>query len=67
MEHYITVNQVAVMLGYHVVTVRNLARKGTIPAIKRRQQWFFDPEKVKEWVNHGENGSDPTNDPIADL
>jgi phage terminase Nu1 subunit (DNA packaging protein) len=69
MDNLIDTFQVARMLEYHPQTVRNLARTGVLPGIKRRQKWFFDPEVVKQWFfNHVQNCEQTNDQPqVADL
>lgn len=62
MEHLLNTYQTAKLLDYHPQTVRDLARKGVIPGIKRRQKWFFDPQRVQDWFHSLDNGTGNGND-----
>ena len=64
----IDVNQCAARLRYSASYVRVLARDGTLPAIKRRQKWFFDPVKIDQWLESQINGGAHNGDgSISDL
>lgn len=58
MSQLLNTFQAAKILDYHPQTVRNLARVGILPAIKRRQAWFFDPSKLQAWLLKQEQGGD---------
>ncbi len=45
-----TVIEIAEMLGFTPSWVRELARNGQIPAMKRGHAWVFDRESVKRAV-----------------
>jgi response regulator RpfG family c-di-GMP phosphodiesterase len=47
-RNFLSVNDVAKALGYRDYWVRQLAREGKIPAIKRRKGWFFDPRVIQK-------------------
>ena len=46
-DEFLTVGQLAEKLHYSEDRVRQLARSGQLPAIKRGRSWLFDFEKVK--------------------
>lgn len=43
--------QTALLLGYHPQTVRDLARKGSLPALKRRHAWYFNKEEIETLIS----------------
>lgn len=43
--------QTALLLGYHPQTVRDLARKGALPALKRRHAWYFNKEEIENLIS----------------
>lgn len=67
MSQLINSFQAAVMLEYHPQTIRDLARAGILPGVKRRQKWFFDPVKVQEWFDNGGKEKYGADNEIADL
>ena len=44
----LTVKGLAIKLGYTEYWIREMARSGKIPAIKRGSMWLFDEQAVKE-------------------
>ena len=46
----LSVAEVSPLIGFHVVTVRNWARAGRIPAVRIAGQWRFDPAELAAWV-----------------
>lgn len=62
----LNVLQTATLLGYHPQTVRDLARKGELPALKRRHAWYFNKQEIenliakdsKEYVDRGKIKND---------
>ena len=40
---FLTVKQVADVLGFHPETIREYARTGVLPAIRTGYRWRFDP------------------------
>lgn len=46
----LNVVQTAELLGYHPQTVRDLARKGALPALKRRHAWFFNKQEIEALI-----------------
>lgn len=46
----LNVLQTAELLGYHPQTVRDLARKGELPALKRRHAWFFNKAEIENLI-----------------
>lgn len=42
--------QTARLLGYHPQTVRDLARKGALPALKRRHAWYFNKAEIQDLI-----------------
>lgn len=46
----LNVLQTAELLGYHPQTVRDLARKGALPALKRRHAWFFNQQEIEALI-----------------
>jgi excisionase family DNA binding protein len=42
--------EVAALLGFDVITVRDMARRGKLPAFKIAGQWRFDPGEIADWV-----------------
>lgn len=50
MIQYLTVEQVAQNLSLSPWTIRQMAHKGEIPAIKIRRRWRFDPDKVQRKI-----------------
>ena len=46
---YLTVPQVAEILGLHPESVRKMIREGRLPAFKAGRSWRFDPADLEEW------------------
>ena len=46
----LTVKGLAVKLKYSEYWIRELARTGKIPAVRRGRRWLFDEEKVREAI-----------------
>lgn len=46
----LTVQQVADYLHLHPLTIRNLIRKGHIPAYKDGREWRIDRAKLDRWI-----------------
>jgi excisionase family DNA binding protein len=46
----LTITEVSDILGFHVVTLRNWARAGRLPAMLIAGQWRFDPTELAGWV-----------------
>lgn len=49
----VTSQEVAEYLRVQPSTVRRLASKGRIPAVKIGKQWRFSLEKIQEWAIEG--------------
>ena len=49
----LTVKGLALVLGYSEYWIRELAREGKIPAIRRGRMWLFDEEKVRVAIYKG--------------
>ena len=47
LENYLTVIEAAKRLKIHPDTVKRLCRQGDIPAIKIRNTWLIDKEKLE--------------------
>jgi len=47
LENYLTVIEVAKRLGIHTDTVKRLCRQGDIPAVKIRNTWLVDRDKLE--------------------
>jgi excisionase family DNA binding protein len=45
---------VADLIGLSELTVKRMARKGTLPAVKVGRKWEFPPAKIRAWY-----GGDP--------
>ena len=46
----LNVEEAAALLGFHPESVRRLARRGRIPAVKfGARAWVFDREELLEW------------------
>lgn len=50
LENYLTVIEVARRLGIHPDTVKRLCRQGDIPAIKIRNTWLIDRDKLETFA-----------------
>ena len=46
----LTINEVAELLGFHPVSIRNWVRTGKLPAVRIAGQWRFDPAELAGWV-----------------
>ena len=44
-----TAKHVADLIGLSPLTVKRMARKGTLPAVKVGREWEFPPFKVRAW------------------
>lgn len=63
-SHNLTTADVAELLGYDIQHIRRLAASGSLPAVKRRRQWFFNKADVlvifepnnttTEWITEDE-------------
>ena len=49
-NRFLTVKQVADVLGFHPETIREYARTGVIPAIRTGYRWRFDPGVFADWI-----------------
>ena len=49
-ETLLTVENVARYLQFTPGTVRAMARRGELPAIKVNRQWRFQKEKIEAWL-----------------
>lgn len=49
-DEYLTVKQAAEYLGYTTHNIRILCKKGTIPAILRRRNWFIEKEDIENFI-----------------
>jgi excisionase family DNA binding protein len=47
----LNVFETAELLGYHPQTVRDLARKGELPALKRRHAWYFNKAEIENLIS----------------
>jgi excisionase family DNA binding protein len=45
-----TIAEVAEYLGLHELTVRRLAREGSIPALKLGRQWRVKRDLLEKWI-----------------
>jgi excisionase family DNA binding protein len=45
-----TARHVADLLGLSELTVKRLARRGQVPAVKVGRTWGFPPAKVRAWL-----------------
>lgn len=46
-ENYVSINEVALMLGKSVVAVRGLVQRGTIPYYKLGRSLLFKPSEIE--------------------
>lgn len=46
----LSINEVAELLSFHEVTLRNWVRAGKLPAVRIAGQWRFDPLELAGWV-----------------
>lgn len=53
-NRFLTVKQVADVLGFHPETIREYARTGVIPAIRTGYRWRFDPGIFADWIRRRE-------------
>jgi len=67
MSQLLNTYQAAELLDYHPQTIRDLARQGLIPAVKRRQKWFFETKKLLNWFHNGNTPTSDANEQISDL
>ena len=49
----LTIDEVATYLKLHPLTVRRLARRGDIPAVKIGRQWRVKRDLLERWVEEG--------------
>ena len=57
-----TVKDVAQYLKLQPETIRNMARKGDLPAIKLSRMWRFSKDEVELWLESQAGNVDSTND-----
>ena len=50
MPEWITTEEAAVLSGYDVQYIRELARAGKIGAAKKGRDWWIDRDKLKEYL-----------------
>jgi len=50
--NFLTSKQVAAILHFHVVTVRDKVRAGEIEAIKVGRQYLFTQKAISEYLNN---------------
>lgn len=46
----LTINEVAELLAFYPVTIRDWVRAGKLPAVRIAGQWRFDPAELAGWV-----------------
>jgi excisionase family DNA binding protein len=51
-KQYLTANEVASRFGVDAKTVYKLAQDGEMPSFKFGNQWRFDEEDLKVWVEN---------------
>lgn len=51
---FLSVQEVASILGFHPETVRDYARSGVIPALRAGYRWKFDPRTFAAWLRKRE-------------
>ncbi|MGA8153285.1 MAG: helix-turn-helix domain-containing protein [Terriglobales bacterium] len=49
---FLSVGEVAGILGFHPETVRDYARTGVIPALRAGYRWKFDPRTFAAWLRN---------------
>jgi len=49
----LTATEAASFLCLHVVTVRDKARAGEVPALRLGRQWRFEETVLREWLHRG--------------
>lgn len=54
-----SVREVAAYLGYKIATIREMARRGRIPAYKISGDWRFDPSEVRAWLERQRVTTEP--------
>jgi excisionase family DNA binding protein len=61
MPDYLTVEEVAEILGYHVKSVRRIIRKGQLRADKKSRVWLIPREALREYQEtlEGRSKHDP--------
>ena len=64
MQQLMTVAEIAALLQLKPETIREMVRRGQIPAIKVGRVWRFDQDAVRRWIEqqisaHAENISKP--------
>ena len=53
-EELLTISEAAKLLKMDNITLRRLAIKGDLPALKFGRQWRIQQEKLKEWIKQKE-------------
>jgi excisionase family DNA binding protein len=53
-EHPLTPEDVAVLLGIDRETVYRMARRGDLPAFKVSSRWRFLPSRLQRWMEEQE-------------
>lgn len=51
-DSLLTVREVAGILRLEVSTIREMAKRQEIPAIKIGKVWRFKQSEIKKWLNH---------------
>jgi excisionase family DNA binding protein len=54
-KDFLTTNEAAKFIGLKPSKMRDLARKGIIPAQKEGKEWRFYRSDLEEWLNREEN------------
>lgn len=62
-ERLMNLSEAAEFLHIDPDTLRSLARRGRVPAMKVGRQWRFDPTLLREWVR--EQSLQPRGNPIG--
>lgn len=52
-ERFLTPEDVAVLVGMHVETVRKMCRQGRMPGAKVGREWRFSPDVLERWIEGG--------------
>lgn len=52
-SHLLTVDELANYLQLRPETIRAMARRGELPALKVGRMWRFDPDLIAKWVENG--------------
>lgn len=59
-KEYLSVPEVAEMLGLHPESVRKLVRQGSLPAFKAGRSWRFRRTQLQSWLQeHGRERKEP--------